>query len=113
MTHSTVTVQVKQVDSTSVFYQSTQETYHHLLRWPIQCPSLELLYQTCIDTWATTTRQVIRGVLAIDNVWQTLYEAHCLRDGCGGTTFQRTNLSANSDGLRCGEASVACSLHEY
>lgn len=92
----------------NVFYQSTPSTSHVSIPFP-GAPELASFYQGCVDQWAAQGFDyTITGRLVVDNLWQPLYEAHCLRDTCGCTIFERTNVTERcEDGLRCGE-SVAC-----
>lgn len=88
----------------NVFYQSTPRTSHVSIPFPSGAPELASFYQGCMDQWAAQGFEyTVTGRLVVDNLWQPLYEAHCLRDTCGCTVFERTNISEHcKDGLRCG-----------
>lgn len=90
----------------------TKDESHISVPFPNGAPELALFYQGCVDHWAGQGfHHTVTGRLVVDNLWQPLYEAHCLRNTCGCTVFERTNITEHcEDGLRCigFMASVCC-----
>jgi len=89
----------------SILYESTPGSAHMPIQFPTCASTLATYFQGCLDHWGLQGfDSTVTGELVVDNLWQTPYEAHCLKDNCGSTVFTRTNFSHQNDtGLRCGK----------